>query len=401
MTRPITTVPPDIPPLHLYRQLLRQISYLPPAFSSHIASIVQTRFHKHKRHEDATSHRLARARRSLRHITLANNGDGDRMLKIMAKGFGKTGPRRRALLSSFVVPEGPSSSDTLAAMTSGQTNAPPLAQPGPKTQSEELDAKKKKSMSAEQLKTRAQLDDLMTKAAPRPGSTMNYGFLDKWDRPKLKNFLQSQKRQEAHFPQGVGAWRGINKLDELMHVPRTTIWDKPVPQSRVRRKVASFWKNQADKMMPPLGKGEWELLQRLAAGAQQSGEWEVPKRRTPARLLTEDHDNDTSSPEEDVDELELYAMMSASSVRPGSRVKSDKRLDLASGAFLGKTPRRDLSNRWYRRNYQRIWQQSSHAVKNPNTSKYEFHWGNASSRGTPPSRRQLAALFEDTPDAAK
>lgn len=396
---PWPTQAQQIETLHIYRHLLREISYLPPAFSSTISSTVRNRFHSNRKPNPHDKKRIADARRGLRNIRLANHGDGPRMLKLMHKGFGRTGPRRWQLFEKLRSPEGVEDSDALEALTGDQ-----LAQIEKSEDSmsqKEKDRQRRKEMvwpgqkipsDSEKAARAARKADIKAKAEPTAhNANLSHRWLESWDRPKLTAFLKSQQEQQGHMGKGGVRWDhvDIRHTHETQFVPEETTWGKLPTQSLVRTKVAKYWIMQSAKILPPLGKGEWELLKKLSSGAQAKGEWQIPKRRTPARPLHKDYDEAES---EDWD-WERHASQKTRGFEPSTLVKSSKQLGHPTAPFTGPAPRNALPERWFRRQYQSIFLKSAYAEKNPNTLKDHYVWGKQRAYKARPAPHQMR-LFE-------
>lgn len=342
MTAPV--VPTTLSPIHLYRQLLREISYLPPAFSISIASIIRTRFHNHLKQDALTKKRLSRGRAVLRQIRAANHGNRTSMLYLIDKGFGRAGPRRRELMVSLVQKEGPQDSKSLEEALEV-------------TNSAEVRAKKHK-------------------------------FLDIWNKPKLLALLKSQTHQEGNAKSAQWLGRGITSLNENALVPKLNTWGRPPAENLVRAKHAKWWKRSADKIMPPLGKGEWDLLSRLAKGAQEEEDWSIPPRRTPAispSQLTESESWDWKRYA-----TEPVAKIEDRMVSRWRRYYGDA--DPNPFAHEQKS-RQGVSDRWFRRAYGRTWVKTAHVEQDPASLKYAFEWGSKDIRSVAPRGVQIM-LFE-------
>ncbi|KAF4125480.1 hypothetical protein GMORB2_4320 [Geosmithia morbida] len=366
---PPSTSIPGKSPLHIYRHLLREISYLPPAFSSTISDQVRHQFHQHANSPTHAKLRLSRARAGLRTIMAANRGDTDCMTRLMAKGFGREGKRRRQLVSEFVVSQGVGDSSSLEKMLEAATvDDDGVAATTP--------------------------DDARSSTKKRKDKN---AFLDRWDRPKLLQFLKTQQRAQNETKTSV-IWGGspIKTVDDMAGIPATNSWGKPPSETLVRAKQAKWWKRHADKIMPPIDKGEWQLLQRLSDGAQsqRGSEWAIPPRRTPAVSLSGPVEEDTKS------RLDASAFHSAAFVdRPRTvRLRRYTGESRDAGPYTGKPHRDTISDRWFRRAYRRVWRKTSYAEMDANTLKYTFTWGKASSTSLPPPSPTQSTVFDGVDD---
>lgn len=362
MPPPASVVPSNIPTLHLYRHLLREITYLPPAFSGIISNQVTHQFHLHAKESNHTQKRLARARSTLRNIKSANHGSKACMAALISKGFGRSGKRRRGLLSQFVLAQGPDDSASLEALLGDKKAA---------TENDETE--------------------------PAAKSLPKNSFLDKWDRPKLLQFLKSQRAQQEQTGSGV-EWDGnpIKTVDESVQVPQKNIWGKKPSETLVRAKQAKWWKRQADKTMPPLGKGEWHLLQRLSNGAQDEGEWKIPSRRTAVKPLSGEADQ-----AEQEWNWEEYATKPTASIERARMVRAQQYFgECNSTPFLGKAHRNTIPERWFRRTYNQIWRKTAYMEQDPNTLKHKFTWGSSQNK-LPSATERQSVLFEGVDDKGR
>lgn len=374
MPPPASVVPSNIPTLHLYRHLLREITYLPPAFSGIISDHVTHRFHQHAKQQTHVKKRLARARSGLRNIKAANHGDKKQMAALISKGFGRSGWRRYELVSHFVEAPGPNDSSSLEALLETSKGAP--NDKGPASHGDGIPG---------------------NSDAKHASNSRSHAFLDKWDKPKLAQFLRSQRTVEEQTGKWV-SWdsRPIRSVDENSQVPEKNTWGKPPSEILVRAKQAKWWKRHADKMMPPLGKGEWDLLQRLSNGAQDEGEWEIPTRRTPAKLLSGDADQ-----MEPVWDWEDYATNPTAWIeRPRMAIANRYLGESNSSPFAGKPHRNTVPGRWFRRTYGQTWQKTAHMEQDPNTLKYKFTWG-ALKRKLPSATERQRIVFEGVDDKGR
>ncbi|KAG5947913.1 hypothetical protein E4U59_006163 [Claviceps monticola] len=345
-------VPLSLKPLQLYRHLLREASYLPPAFRKVVDSTIQKRFHDHKRKDALVTKRLAKAKSSLRMLRAANSGDKDAMQNLVMKGFGRTGLRRRELMAELVRPQGPGDSDAL----------------------ENLLAESKVSNTPDQSEASVQENPAQKKAR----SSKN-AFFEKWDAPKLLRLLHSMKQQQGATKSSTSWHKGALKvINPEQFVPETNIWGNPPAACVITAKRAHWWRRVAEKMMPPLGKGEWELLEHLSQGGQDAGEWAIPSRRPLA--LTQQLRRLSKSKARTSNHWDWEAHIA----RPTANVERQKSRALrrrsglqGSGPYAGHELSKEVSSRWFRRVYNRAWQISSRMEQDPNTLNYRFEWGRA------------------------
>lgn len=352
-------VPSTLPTLHVYRQLLREASYLPPALSPYISGYIRRRFHQHKVQDNHQQKRISRAREALRTIRAANYGERRNMTRLVLKAFGRQAVRRRELMGDFVYNQ---------------------------DQAQAVDSK---ALGALLDRTIDEIDTSETKLKDTKHKDSKkgrmYPFLDNWDRKKLRKLLDSQSSQQKKINGGFIEGQ-IRSTNELSVVPKKNVWGN-VPATRlVRSKMGRWWKRQSSKIMPPLGKGEWDLLKRLSQGAQNQEEaWKIPQRRTPARPLS-----DETAAELDDTDLDRYASEATAQIENRRLSRTRRYYGTSDPNPYGNTPRGadQRSARWFRRVYQQTWHLTPHMEQNPNTLAYTFTWGKPRAT-TAPTQRQM------------
>ncbi|KAL7937337.1 hypothetical protein V8C35DRAFT_179022 [Trichoderma chlorosporum] len=363
MPAPAYPLPTSPSPIQLYRHLLRECSYLPPAFRAEIASTIQDRFHRHRKYDTRAKAHLARAHTALRTLRAANSGERTAMESLISKGFGRSGSRRRELMAQFVIPQGPTNSSALEkALGSAGRSSEATKDASSATHPTEDGAAKVKKV-----------------------------FYEKWDQEKLLRILHSQ-RQQQRDTKGTTSWPGtpVKTLDPDQSIPKETIWGKPPGENLKRTKRANWWRRNAEKIMPPLGRGEWEVLKQLSNGGQERGEWKIPDRRPLANSLaaTDEMSAQTRWNWKD------YATKPAAIVEKPKSLKQQRRTGQKdSGPYSVKDRDRNLSARWFQRAYTRAWQLTPTMAQDPNTLKYSFTWGSIQSRLPPAAKHQLQ-IFE-------
>lgn len=352
--------------LSIYRRLLRECSYLPPAVRPTIQSLIQTRFHQHRKRDHRAKPHWERARGVLRTLSAANNGNRKCMEGLISKAFGRSGTRRRQLMSEFVVPQGVKDSKALEALTNGASAATTDASDATPTDG---GAREKKAI----------------------GNSKNRFFL-KWDQPKLLRLLSSQ-RQRQNEARSTSHLLGpaIKTTNPSVDVPKENIWGNAPAECVVNAKKARWWRRSADKMQPPLGRGEWELLGRLSRGAQESGEWQIPARRirVGAAAATEPQQGDKTAAAAAA--LMRYASHTAAAVernQSAKRVARSGRVD--AGPYGMSHSGNGLSPRWFRRAYNRTWMLTPKMEQDPRTLQYRFTFGDLPSmRDATPQQRSI------------
>ncbi|KAF5006035.1 hypothetical protein FDECE_7547 [Fusarium decemcellulare] len=389
MPPPHSALPGLLAPRHLYRHLLRESSYLPPAIRPNIVAIIHKRFRTHQNHDPLREKHVRRGNRSLRRLRSANSGDHRDMERLVRYGFARLGARRRALIIDFLQPQGPDDSDALEAHINSATNSNSPSKSSVTTKSATRSKQDRVSDEdadqavSEALGVEPQQE---TKERRRRGPKSIEKFYDKWDIPKLKQLLESQRqRQEDTKINWPG--RKIRTLNEFSTVPKTNILGFPPAPNIPKTKAARFWKLALKKLMVPLNKGEWDLLARLSQGAQGDDQWMVPERR-PAAKPTQAVEQGSSSDWN----WEPYVSTTAARIEPRewrSRAMSKGEVRRPYDIQRG---HRNISPRWFRRTYQRVWNITPKMDEDPQSRERTFTWGSIKNRVVPASKSQLEFL---------
>ena len=378
MPAPTLPLPATLPTLHVYRHMLREVTYLPPAFGSRIVSIIRQRFHRHQHDAIRPAEHIKKAQKALRQLRAANSGDKKAMESLIHKGFGRTGLRRRRLFGSFARAEAPKDSEALDKLIDASTEA---------SASQDADGN-----GIEQDEVNSSNDQYIQLSGGKKARLNKNTFFERWDQKKIQQILTSQRSQQGQTKKTT-SWstKEIRNKGPDRFVPETNIWGKPPSFVVVRAKRAHWWRSNADKMMPPLEPGEWDLLKGLGSGLQDTAEWKIPDRRLLARPL--------SQPADQVSPAETWQ---DHATKPAHRAESTKAFlhrrrtgheDKGPYGVRGRnTP---LSARWFRRAYNRTWQVTPRMDQDPKTLKYSFAWGRPQVQVPTATEAQLA-MFEHT-----
>ncbi|PHH60018.1 hypothetical protein CDD81_2186 [Ophiocordyceps australis] len=366
MPAPRQPMPVHLSVAQLYRHLLRECSYLPPACRPTIAAAVKDRFDRNRVFDFRRVHHIKVGRRALRALRSANSGDKDAMTKVMLLAFGRMGFRRREIIAEFVKSEGPQNTEALeAALTKSDGSSCDSAEHGSMGDSAE----------------HGSLGD-----SPKRKRKKGH-HVDKWDKEKVVQIATSQKRQQGLTKLTTSWVSAIYKgLSLDADVPVKTIWDKPPCASLVKTKMDSALIRMGDKAMAPLPKGEWDLLGRLSRGAQLEAEWAIPQRRLAAKPLT---DQDQEVAPGSLDWI-AHAMKPAAVAEKERKPSLERRYGLRDhGPHAPSLHSSEISPRWFQRAYNRVWQMTPTTQQDPNTLKNSFKWGLPISKLVPPSKIQL------------
>lgn len=281
------------------------------------------------------------------------------MAELISKAFGRSGARRRELMSDFVVPQGAKDSKELEALTSESDDA------------ENTDAATEGKASKK-----------------RTGNKKNLFYL-KWDQEKLQRLLRAQKKRVEVTPSASHLLGPQIKFSALNEAP--SIWGKPAHEFVVNARKAAWWRRMADKVLPPLGKGEWELLQKLSSGGPEADEWRAPERRMAVGGVQDAE----KSTDEEVPDLMRYASQPAAVVERSRGAKRMSRSGQRDTGPYGKTHSGNgLTDRWFRRAYNRTWLLTPKMQQDPRTLKYEFVFGNLPGRQLRDATPQQQSVFE-------
>ncbi|KAJ9143159.1 hypothetical protein NKR19_g6986 [Coniochaeta hoffmannii] len=230
-------IPPPRTTLHLYRHLLREASYLPPAVKPFFWDRIRTRFRLHQGDAEPRA-RVQKAHKDLRYLRSANAGHLLRMRRVLMMGFGRAGRRRRELISALIQ----------------------------KTESRPAEADNRPGSAA--------TGEL---AGPADDDVFWHDWLSHWDKAKVLALAKAQALvdlPETSLPTGRFA-------DPHKQVPTENIWGKPLAKKLARSKLRKEYKAVIKRLLPPVEDAEWELLRSLATG-QAGPQYDAPKRRTVA-----------------------------------------------------------------------------------------------------------------------
>ena len=456
MPVPNTSLTSTLHPIHLYRHILREITYLPQPVRDATKLSVRARFYQHRDTNQFTARRLKRCHNVLRTLRAANCGHRLTYRHVVSRAFGRAGGRRRSLLTAFTKtpPEGPKNSSELEAQLKAleggagrPSSNPPVASPvqqqpsakqpptkylptqtKPASNSTASSSKTGKIDMADFIKTFASpdiapIESTPNPAAPRtpPAQSSNSEkittaefvrkfsspelaplqlpiqrkkneFLAKWNMDKLVELAKSQKTQ-AIKTHSTTTWSEgtLKNTEELKGIPATNIWGKPLAESRIETKRGAFWKRTADKIMPPIGAGEWDTLAKLALGTQKGEQWQIPARRTLVGVTSVAAEMPTS-PKLDW-ELEAHATnQAAEAERPRTSYQQQRTGVMSNGPFAERAGMRTTSPRYLKRQYNRVWQVTPKMEQDPNTLKNTITWGYADSNIPLATKAQLEVL---------
>ncbi len=356
LLRIMSTLPIPSPAtiLHIYRHLLREASYLPLVARPYITERIKTQFRTHQRASATGGERVRKAYHGLRYLRAANTGSLSRLRKILLLAFGRTGRRRRELLSSFFQRESPADSAALET----------LIEAGPKSPAGTGTSKRDKD------------------------------WLDRWDVDKLTKYAKSQATQGlVNTPQAALVPK---QTDPTRKIPAQNIWGDALAPKLARSKLRKGWKEIIKKVLPPVSLGEWELLRDLSAGKRPAHEWHMPARRVLAREISGGPADDTAGGGW---EWAAYVKRPIRQVEAGQ----SRRRRLMSGATDDNSPNAGppigihrYTPRLMARLYNQVWAMTATAEKAHNKG-LEVTWGRREPH-IPTAKGSATEFFEGAPE---
>jgi hypothetical protein len=214
---------------------------------------------------------------------------------------------------------------------------------------------------------------------------------------EILHALRLQRSRQQKSP--INSWPlgPIHRIDPDKHVPKKNIWNKDPAPELVATKREKYWNIQIGRLEVPLDKSEWDLLEQLSRGLQNTSlEWTMPKRRTPAQ-----HGLDNMSEAERRDwNWEVFASQPISTIEKEKRHDRQRRSGERPLGPYGRqastvnTP----SARWFRRAYLKTLLRSPYSELDPKTMEKTVKWGPLKLKAAAPSPMQMA-VFEGAPES--
>ncbi|KAH8651079.1 hypothetical protein BX600DRAFT_516676 [Xylariales sp. PMI_506] len=338
--------------LHLYRHLLREATYLPPLCRPWATDRIKERFSRSRQERNPTSH-IKEAHRELRFLRAANAGDKRRLVRLHHMAMGRLGRRRRQLASVYLVKPPPEDS---AALEAGA-----------------------------QIKQHAYLskDDKSRILGPT--------WLDNWDLDKVLALAKSQwEHQKKDAPKEMRRIISPSKLFVMKNC-----WDQPLRSRVLTGKLKRHWAAVLSLLMPPLPRGEWDILSSLV---RRETAWAPLPRRPIAQPLAQETDGATQP------DWEMYATKPvrmierkhARSVQPLSGCGEPSQLSPGPGRYSPLGVSR-ITPRFMRRNiYRPAWEASplvEEEVTQGGGKKWKVKWGGIDTKLSSPTTSNLP-LFQ-------
>ncbi|RYP76655.1 hypothetical protein DL770_007194 [Monosporascus sp. CRB-9-2] len=369
-------IPHPNTPLHLYRHLLREASYLPPLCRPWIASRIQTRYRDCQHTNDPKSH-VKEAHHYLRYLRSANAGHVDRLLHLCYLATGRVGKRRRQLATLFLSKRPPENTASL------ESDVPSNDRP-----------------SKGSSKTPA--PTLGKKSSPEAAEEgREPDWLDNWAVDRLHAVAASQvEHQGGDWPQAMR-----RSYDPKRALPTENAFGRPFPKKVARNKLKRHYASVLKQLLPPLPQGEWDRLRDLANGAEGTeNEMTTPPRRVVARpTLKEPRDKDPEDWDWDWDWVQYVTKP----VRAVERKNSRKMKSLTGepdqdprgqGRPIGV---RLMRSRKIRRGiYGRVFELANTMTQNPRSGKWTVTWGSSERKLSKPTATDLG-IFQGVDDSGK
>ncbi|TRX93566.1 hypothetical protein FHL15_005538 [Xylaria flabelliformis] len=337
-------IPHPTNPLHLYRHILRESTYLPALCRTWITSRIQQRFRDCRRKNPPGPY-MKQAHSSLQYLRSVNAGDIRRLERLCFMATGRIGKRRRILTSSQL------------------GHRPP-------TDTAELELSRVETT-------------LGSSPTPDAPTSRNHDWLDKWSFDMIAALAQSQLAQQAgDWPFAMRRTLGTKEIIEGRNS-----FDKPYKPKLIRNKLKKHWVTVFKQLLPPLPQGEWDHLASLVKGEANVDELIIP-RRTVARSA---QDSTISSVSETWDwsqhVLKPARVLERGSSRNRKTLTGKEDQDpRGPGRPIGT---RVITPRALQRIYGHIWNMSPIMKKNPNNQKWSVSWGEHERRISTPSTKDL------------
>ncbi|KAI0892032.1 hypothetical protein F4806DRAFT_480795 [Annulohypoxylon nitens] len=334
-------IPHPNTPLHLYRHLLREATYLPSLCRPWVTSRIKARYRdcQYKKGEDAKRY-IKDAHHHLRNFRSANDGNVKRILRLCYMATGRSGKRRRLLGKSELSSE-------------------------PPTSSAELDEKTILS----NINNEQQFND----------------WINNWDMAKVKAIAQSQAdRSDKDLP-----FHMCRVVDPKKVIPAENSFGRPLSKKLARNKTKKHWVQVLRQLLPPLPQGEWDQLGVLSRGEADPQHYKLATRRPLAQQIA------PVDPNPD-DKLPFWANLVNKPMRKIERPNSRKMKSLSGGE--DEDPRghgrkigiRLLNQRKFRRSvYLKVWQASPIVEKNARSGNWNVTWGNHQTNVSRPRSQDL------------
>lgn len=351
-TRSLVFLQTRLPTLHSYRHLLREASYLPPVCQAYFREQIRSRFRLHQHDPPSspeTKLRRRRARHDLRYLWAANHGLRDNMLRILLIAYGRIGKRRRVLMHNFGAKQLPADSAALEAQIQEEV---------------------------ERRERRRERD-----------------WLDGWDVPKLQALAVSQARRTFWSPRPEIKGSRLKPEDDI---PEENSWGRPLPARLARSKLRKWYKRLIVRLMPPVGRAEWDKLRQLATGAADSGLWAMPARRPRGTALVGEGEGDDDKHKKW--DWRAYATTAVRAVERGSSRSQKARTGEEGEGPYGQGPAIGVHSydrrRMWQRLYTKVWEMTptmaEAEAQDGEKRRWQIEWGHSGTEAPVAVPKQMA-----------
>lgn len=317
-------IPHPNTPLHLYRHMLREATYLPPLCRPWITSRIQARFRDCRDKPDPKIY-IKDAHHYVRYLRSANAGHSDRMLRLCYLATGRIGKRRRILGKYELV------------------SSPP-------TDSEELEKR--------------------TADFIREVDMQEHDWLENWSTEKIMAIAVSQSEQQAKdWP-----YQMRRLIDPKKVLPTENCFGRPLSQKLIRNKLKKHWAGVLRQLAVPLPREEWNHLGTLARGEADAQHYTLPPRRPVAQSSSANSaDNGDSWSWTDFVTKPVRSLERGNSRKMKSLTGEEDEDPRGHGRAIGV---RVLGGRRLRRSiYARVWGATPTIEQNPRSGKWVVAWG--------------------------
>ncbi len=361
-------IPHPNTPLHLYRHLLREASYLPPLCRSWITSRIQTRYRDCKHKQYAKPH-IQDAHHQLRYIRSANAGHADRLLHLCQLATGRVGKRRRQLVTSYLTKHPPTDTASL--------------------DNDALADHKNSTGTAGSTTTLAitSFDSKSNSDAVIEGRESDW--LDNWDINKLHAIAASQLAAQG------GTWPHTvrRSYDPKRALPTENSFGRPFCKRLARNKLKRHYASVLRGIMAPLPQGEWDRLKDLANGnTSDPDDMTMPPRRPVAQSILKEGEPSRETGDQNWDWMQYVTKPVRAVERRNSRTMKSLTGELdhdprGQGRPIGV---QTLGSRKLRRGiYGRIFELSPSMTQNPKSGRWSIKWGSSELKISKPATMDL------------
>lgn len=219
--------------LHLYRELLRECTYLPDSQARTFLREHVTRSYRKYLPQDQSRRGeiplwrqvalLHRGRKGLSVLRRANHGYIKPLQNILSLTYGRKGKRRRELMDKLMQEDIPRDHKAVEALSG------------------------------------------------------NHTYSREWMPPSMvMALLRSQTKNTEHLDRTV---TGSTNLRPTPAIPEKNTWGLQMPEKRVKNLMRKWYAKQVDRLLPPLPEAEFERLQALSDGKIGIMDGPVPRRK--------------------------------------------------------------------------------------------------------------------------